>query len=142
MVQSCEIEMAGDTASIRKARSFVSGTLSAWDLESISERAVLLVSELATNAVLHARTPFRLSVMLDEVLTIEVTDGSDELPRVEEADLDGDRGRGLFLVSRLASAWGSRIEPEGKTVWFSLDLGGDTSAEPGRRMRPADSLGR
>lgn len=122
MGQSCEIEMDGETASIRKARSFVSGTLSAWDLERLSEKAVLLTSELATNAVLHARTPFRLSVLFDEAVTIEVTDGSNELPRVEEADIDGDRGRGLLLVSRLASDWGSRVEPDGKTVWFSLDL--------------------
>ncbi|HWE53862.1 MAG TPA: ATP-binding protein [Acidimicrobiales bacterium] len=123
MGQSCEIEMAGDTASIRQARSFVTATLAAWHLERISERAVLLVSELATNAVLHARTPFRLSVRFDDSVTVEVTDGSAEFPKVETSDRDGDRGRGLLLVSRLASDWGSRSESAGKTVWFSLDPG-------------------
>lgn len=120
MGQLCEIDMDGATSSIRKARSFVDVTLTAWKLDSLRERAVLLTSELATNAVLHARTPFRLSVALDEDLTVEVTDGSPELPLVESEPLDGDRGRGLLLVSELASSWGTRRETVGKTVWFSL----------------------
>ena len=128
MGQLCEIGMEGDTSSIRKARSFVSVTLDAWGLAPMRERAVLLASELATNVVLHARTAFRLSVMLDRDLTVEVSDGSDELPRIEPNPVDGVRGRGLVLVSELASRWGSRLEEQGKTVWFALDL--DQSALP------------
>lgn len=120
LAQLFEIEMDATTASIRKARSFVDVTLMAWDLDELRERAVLLTSELATNAVLHARTPFRVSVVLDGEVTIEVTDGSEELPRLEAVPVDGDRGRGLLLVSRLASRWGSRLEDGGKTVWFTL----------------------
>ena len=120
MGQLCEIDMDGSTSSIRKARSFVDVTLTAWHLEALRERAVLLTSELATNAVLHARTPFRISVLLDQDLTVEVTDGSRDVPQVESAPPDGDRGRGLLLVSQLASRWGSRQELDGKTVWFAL----------------------
>lgn len=114
--------MEPTTSSIRKARSFVAATLAAWHLEALSDRAVLLTSELATNAVVHARTRFRLSVYLDDEVTIEVGDESGELPRVEAAPVDGDRGRGLLLVAELASKWGSRVEGRGKTVWFTLAL--------------------
>lgn len=120
MGQLCQIDMDGATSSIRKARSFVDVTLTAWRLDGLRERAVLLTSELATNAVLHARTGFKLSVLFDEELTVEVTDGSPELPCVESNPLDGNRGRGLLLVSQLASRWGSRAEGRGKTVWFAL----------------------
>jgi anti-sigma regulatory factor (Ser/Thr protein kinase) len=118
--QLCEIDLDGSAASIQQARAFVVGTLGAWHLESFRDRAVLLTSELATNAVVHARTPFRLSVHFDGELTVEVTDGSREQPRVEDAPVDGDRGRGLLLVSEIAARWGSRQEGEGKTVWFTL----------------------
>jgi anti-sigma regulatory factor (Ser/Thr protein kinase) len=114
--------MDASTASIRKARAFVDVTLSAWDLHGLREPAVLLTSELATNAVVHARTPFRVSVMLDGDLMIEVADGSEELPRLESVPIDGERGRGLLLVSRLADRWGSRQEERGKTVWFAFTL--------------------
>lgn len=120
MAQLCEIEMDGTTTSIRKARAFVDATLSAWELDDLREAAVLMTSELATNAVLHARTRFRVAVVLDDDLTVEVTDGSDELPRLEPAPVDGDRGRGLMLVSQLSLRWGSRLEDGGKTVWFVL----------------------
>ena len=121
--------MDASTASIRKARVFVDVTLSAWDLHGLREPAVLLTSELATNAVIHARTPFRVSVMLDEELTIEVADGSEELPRLEPVAIDGESGRGLLLVSRLADRWGSRQEERGKTVWFAFSLNGAAPPE-------------
>ena len=125
MGQLCEIDMEASTASIRKARLFVDVTLSAWDLHAVREQAVLLTSELATNAVVHARTPFRVTVMLDGDLTVEVSDGSGVLPQVEPVAVDGESGRGLLLVSRLADRWGSRLEERGKTVWFSFSLNGD-----------------
>jgi anti-sigma regulatory factor (Ser/Thr protein kinase) len=126
--QLCEIDMEPSTASIRKARLFVDVTLSAWDLHGLREPAVLLTSELATNAVIHARTPFRVTVLLDGDLTVEVADGSDYLPSIEPAAVDGESGRGLLLVSRLADRWGSRREESGKTVWFAFSLNG---YEPG-----------
>ena len=119
--------MDASTASIRKARVFVDVTLSAWDLHGLREPAVLLTSELATNAVVHARTPFRVTVMLDDDLTVEVSDGSEVLPRLEPVPIDGESGRGLLLVSRLADRWGSRPEERGKTVWFAFALNGETT---------------
>lgn len=122
MGQVCEIDMEGATSSVRRARAFVDVTLAAWHLDGVRDRAVLLTSELVTNAVVHARTPFKLAVHLDGVVTVEVTDGSPDLPRLEAVAFDEVRGRGLTLVSRLASRWGTRPDPSGKTVWFVLDL--------------------
>jgi anti-sigma regulatory factor (Ser/Thr protein kinase) len=120
--QLCEIDMDGNASSIPKSRSFVTATLEAWGLQHLEERAVLLVSELATNAVLHAGTPFRISMILGDALIVEVTDQSEEMPRVEANRVDSEHGRGLRLVSQFASDWGWRPAGRGKTVWFSLAL--------------------
>lgn len=128
MGQLCEIEMEAAPASITRARSFVAATLTAWSLERLCDTAVLLTSELATNALLHAHTPFRVAVVLDADLTVEVTDGSVDMPFVEpdglapRRGLPEDRGRGLLIVSSLSDRWGSRRLAHGKVVWFSLDL--------------------
>lgn len=122
MVQLWEIDMEASPSSISKARSFVGATLEAWGLEPLVDTATLLTSELATNALLHARTSFRVTVILDGVLTVEVADGSVDLPVAGELDPASDRGRGLVIVSRMADRWGTRPAERGKTVWFSLDL--------------------
>ena len=98
-------------------------TLGAWGLESMRELAVLLTSELVTNAVVHARTPVRLTVYHDTVLTVEVADGSPVLPAPSPISPDDDRGRGLTLVAKLADRWGARPEGTGKVVWFVLEPG-------------------
>lgn len=143
MGQLCQIDMDGATSSIRKVRSFVDVTLTAWQLDALRERAVLLTSELATNAVLHARTRFQVAVLLDRELVVQVTDGSREMPVVEATPLDGDRGRGLRLVSELASRWGSRVDDDGKTVWFTLALAsppeGGVSGPDAQAGGPADT---
>lgn len=141
MAQVCEIEMDGTSASIRRARAFVEATLSSWGLDELKDRAVLLTSELATNAVLHARTRFRVTMVLDGDLTVEVTDGSETLPEPESLPLDGDRGRGLFLVAELASQWGSRREDRGKTVWFTL-VADPAPVDSGAADRARDTSGR
>ena len=83
---------------------------------------LLVVSELVTNAVLHAHTPARFVLRWDgRCARIEVTDGDHQLPRVPvEAPAIG--GRGLFLVDRLSTAWGSDPSPSGKTVWATVEV--------------------
>lgn len=125
MGQLCEIEMDGAPASVASSRAFVQATLAAWKLAPLVDTAVLLTSELATNVVLHARTPFRLSILLEECLTIEVSDGSAGPPVVTDSAPTAERGRGLQVVSALADRWGTRQEERGKTVWFTLDLPAD-----------------
>jgi anti-sigma regulatory factor (Ser/Thr protein kinase) len=83
--------------------------------------ATLLVSELAANAVDHARTQFEISVVLTDRLHIEVRDGSPGVPIVRPVDVNCERGRGLQLVDRVATDWGIHTGRRGKTVWFDLD---------------------
>lgn len=85
------------------------------------EVAKLLVSELATNAVLYARTPFTLSASLDgRVVRVAVEDGDPHLPELREPWPTDTSGRGLLLVDRLANRWGSERTAGGKRVWFEL----------------------
>jgi len=81
----------------------------------------LMVSELATNAVRHGRSMFRVAVYrLDGPIRIEVSDFNSRLPVEGAAGADAQSGRGLQIVGALASRWGVRPEDEGKTVWFEF----------------------
>jgi anti-sigma regulatory factor (Ser/Thr protein kinase) len=82
----------------------------------------LLVSEVATNALLHGRGEVRLSVLWRAGrLRVEVADGSDRQPQRREAGLDAQGGRGLALLEELSDSWGVQALPErGKVVWFEL----------------------
>lgn len=110
--------------SVGQGRRFVRSTLREWGHDALVDTATLLVSELVTNAVLHARTPPEIIVRLgrDEV-RIEVLDGSDRLPRAKGYGVESSTGRGLLLVDRLAAAWGTEVREAGKVVWFALRAG-------------------
>ena len=83
---------------------------------------MLLVSELATNVVLHAKTPMRISVSTGALgVRVEVADESVALPVVRDSPRGAESGRGLVLVDRVARAWGFEPERAGKVVWFELD---------------------
>lgn len=83
---------------------------------------VLVVGELAANAVCHAHSTFRISLQRqDDVVVVGVTDASAMLPRARTASSTAIGGRGLLIVERLARTWGSRPEPGGgKTVWAEV----------------------
>jgi anti-sigma regulatory factor (Ser/Thr protein kinase) len=85
--------------------------------------AELLISELASNAVRHARTPFEVQVWAGPAgLRAEVVDGSVDLPVLGDWGADADRGRGLRILDSLASAWGVERRAGAKAVWFELGL--------------------
>jgi len=87
--------------------------------------AALATSELVTNAVLHGRPPvdLRLRVEGREVL-LEVRDRATYQPRKLRPDDEDEHGRGLQIVSALASRWGTRPTEHGKAVWCVLRAGG------------------
>jgi anti-sigma regulatory factor (Ser/Thr protein kinase) len=95
-----------------------------WKLDrDTTETALLLVSELATNAIRHGTPPVRMSLRLDQYrLRVEVTDCSPALPQLGHPGPDQTNGRGLQIVQQLAAKWGARALPRrvGKTVWFDL----------------------
>jgi len=110
-----------DSSSVRAVRSFVA---SATDLPEALEATVsLLASELASNSVLHARTPFQVSINTGfGRVRVSVTDSSPRLPVMKLHSLEAATGRGLRLVQSLADRWGVESEEPGKTVWFEFDL--------------------
>jgi anti-sigma regulatory factor (Ser/Thr protein kinase) len=92
--------------------------------QDTSDTAVLLATELVTNAVEHGRGSAQLDAAIqDHVIRLEVSDSSTVVPRPNTGvpDLD-ERGRGLLLLDALASRWGVQPRSDGKTVWCELDL--------------------
>ena len=86
------------------------------------ETAVLLVTELVSNAVEHGGGAAVVDAFLDhDRLRVSVGDEDPRLPAVGPADVEAERGRGLLLVDALSSRWGASPQAPGKTVWFELD---------------------
>lgn len=102
------------------------GALRAMDASGACDDAASLVSELATNAVIHARTPFTLVVSrIEDNVRVSVHDGSAVLPRRRAYGLDAATGRGLRLLATMSSNWGIEAETGGKVVWFELPCEGN-----------------
>jgi anti-sigma regulatory factor (Ser/Thr protein kinase) len=89
--------------------------------EQLREVGVLAISELVTNAVIHAGTPALVLAEYDGVnLTLAVADGADALPMVLPPDSERDQGRGVAIVEELGATWGIRRTFLGKVVWVNL----------------------
>lgn len=117
-----EVTLAASTASVGAARGFLTDTLTKWSVTELEWAAAQVVSELATNAVIHAGTTFTLVLALqDDALRIEVRDGSRRQPRQRHYGLSATTGRGLALVGALTQDWGVFPGQGGKTVWCVLD---------------------
>lgn len=111
-------------ASAGEARQLVSHTLRQWGLSSIEETTLLLVTELISNGVRHAKTMLTLLLAYDgSRLHVGVSDQDHELPVLVKSSIKTHHGWGLRLISTLASDWGTRTSDEGKTVWFDLSCG-------------------
>jgi hypothetical protein len=126
----------------RDARTATTRILDSWNLSHLTDTATLLVSELITNAIVHAhgstdppedlferRGKIRpvllgMGVSLRESLWIEVWDPSTTPPRRHKAGGDEESGRGLELVNSLSKDWGWNVlTASGKVVWFTLSNG-------------------
>ena len=112
-----------DVAAVRMARQVTRNTLAAWQLGHLEEVAVLVVSELVTNAVRHAIQTGAIGLELTSVgtgLCVEVEDGDPHWRlQVAQADCD-ESGWGFVLVDSLASRWGIRRISAGKAIWAEL----------------------
>jgi hypothetical protein len=111
-----------------QARSFVGDTVLAWDLAPVLRAARLVVSELATNAVEHARTPFTVTASRrGTVLHLAVEDGDPARPAIIEPRARAEapleiRGNGLRIVAGTATGWGTTPTVGGKVVWATLRM--------------------
>jgi anti-sigma regulatory factor (Ser/Thr protein kinase) len=114
----------GAPESVPTARHFVADAVADIPKE-ISERAALLVSELATNAIKHGGTDFEVLVeRTPDEIYIEIADSGSGSPTVRRALPQDSSGRGLHIVESLADKWGVRPANSGpgKSVWFTLSL--------------------
>ncbi len=114
--------------SVGWVRTLLREQATSWKLpDEVTDTAVLLLSELMTNAYRHAKVPagreiWARCILEEDRLRISVTDANDTLPTPRDASPDDESGRGLTLVATLADKWGTEPRPcgIGKTVWFEL----------------------
>jgi len=115
-----------EPAAVGDARRFLRANLQAWDVnDEIADTAVLCLSELVTNAVIHSHAGCSVRVALDDgLLTITVRDsGAADTTTIAVIDDSLQvHGRGLLVVEALASRWGYDLDADGTTVWFELEV--------------------
>jgi CheY-like chemotaxis protein len=113
------LRLGGTTGAAGDARRFVRDRLAV--SEEVLSSVELLVSELITNAVLHASTAPRLAIRLNrETVRVEVYDDDPTIPAPLPLDSDRIGGRGLYIVDALSARWGADAVADGKVVWFEL----------------------
>ena len=107
--------------SVGSARRFTRAALGRHDVEpQLIDTAMLLVSELATNAIVHAASSLRLRIDVGDQIRVEVCDTNEEPPVIGEPEMERESGRGLAIVTTLADDWNWSPRSSGKVVWFSL----------------------
>jgi anti-sigma regulatory factor (Ser/Thr protein kinase) len=115
------VDFAPTMTSIPKARHLVLERTSGQAVDR--EMVALLTSELVTNAIRHAGTPFQVDVdRRDDAIQVGVSDASKTRPQVVDAPAEAVSGRGLQFVARYASDWGVQTHRGGKRVWFELPV--------------------
>jgi anti-sigma regulatory factor (Ser/Thr protein kinase) len=134
------VRLTTGPAAAGEARSQVRATVCAWNVPVDTDVAVLLTSELVTNAIKHGTGgPVRLGIQCTRnQLRVEVHDTSPALPVLMNTAADATDGRGLVLVAALSAKWGSYRTPAGKVVYFTLAFQPDPAEggrHPGARSR-------
>src|SRR4051794_26042810 len=101
--------------------------------EEAVETVVMLVSEVTTNVVIHARSMMTLRMAVNKPrVKVWVEDCSTACPQPRSAEDDDEGGRGLWLVDALASSWGCEMTSTGKQVWFEVSSAELSPAEEAR----------
>ena len=118
------LDLPDDLSSVALARRFVRDTLREWGHEDTVDDAMLVVSELAANALTHAESSYRVRLAAaGPALRIEVEDDGAGTPEPQPLTDTEEHGRGLHLVGALAASWGMEAgESGGKRIWAELPL--------------------
>ena len=125
------IDLPDDLSSVREARRFVREYLREWGIDEPLDDALLVVSELAANALTHAQSSYRVQLSATPAaLRIEVDDAGVGAPEPQPLTETEEHGRGLHLVDALAASWGiEAADSGGKRVWAELALSAASAAE-------------
>jgi len=116
-----EVRLPPHPASVGRARRFVVDRLAELGVADPAANAELIVSELVTNAVMHAGTTIIVRVTpAGTGARVEVVDGSQVLPGLRVVSVGSGSGRGMSLVAHFASQWGAERTAVGKVVWFVI----------------------
>ncbi|WP_164837684.1 ATP-binding protein [Streptomyces sp. B27] len=136
---SDRLDLAAVLTAVSCSRAFTKLTLNRWGVSSIVDDALIVVSELVTNAIeaTGVTTPHPAWTELDQLqcvtvrlvgldtsVVIEVWDVDPHLPTESQAELDAESGRGLWLVGELTTKWGSYPVARGKVVWGEVAVSG------------------
>jgi anti-sigma regulatory factor (Ser/Thr protein kinase) len=115
-------------SSAGEARRLLRDALPGEASEEAVDAAALALSEIVTNALVHAGTPMRLRVILaPSGVRVELADGSVHLPLPRDYSRAAGTGRGLHMVTEVVDQWGAHHDDDGKVVWFEI---ADPPAEP------------
>lgn len=115
------LELDCNPEMVMVARRFVRDRLTAWEATDYLDSALVVTSELVTNAVLHARTTLTVKVEVQgPTVRVEVYDENPRLPIMAPCPPDATSGRGLSLVAALATSWGMENRDDGKVVWAAV----------------------
>jgi anti-sigma regulatory factor (Ser/Thr protein kinase) len=135
------ISLTAGPAAAGEARSHVRATIHAWHVPIDPHVAVLLTSELVTNAISHKaddnETVLLIITWAGDQMRVEVHDTSRSEPVLVDAPPDAETGRGLMLVATLSTDWGFYRTPAGKAVYFTLESQDDLE-ESGDRNKQGD----
>lgn len=134
-------ELPHDATLARVARRFTRGVLDDWGVpEDLADKVLLVTSELASNALLHARPPFLLNISTTgEAVRVSVHDGVGLTPALRNYSRLAVTGRGLRLVALTSDEWGVRAVGAGKEVWAEVSLTAAATAMSLAPMQPASS---
>jgi anti-sigma regulatory factor (Ser/Thr protein kinase) len=121
-LRGCRVRLTAGPSAAAEARRQVRAAICAWDIPVDPDVAILLTSELVTNAIRHEVTgSVKLAITCSAgQLRIDVHDSSRSLPLLIDAPVDAEAGRGLMLVTTLSAEWGFYRTPAGKAVYFTL----------------------
>ncbi|MBV9291688.1 MAG: ATP-binding protein [Frankiales bacterium] len=127
---SADFRLPPNPQSVGESRRRLRALLHDWDLDELEFAATQGLTELATNAVIHARTDFEVHVnWKGEVLTVCVRDFSPKLPIQRDYAAEATTGRGLRVVQSICRSWGVERTDEGKQVWFEVAPGAGAQSE-------------
>lgn len=123
---------AAEPVSAAKTRDFVCRHLAEHNLQPLVDDIALVASELATNAMAHAETPFMVTLAkVEGTVVLTVRDGSISVPVKTVPQVLDDSGRGLVVVDLLSRAWGVCTDGQGsKSVWASFPTRSTSGSAP------------